>query len=221
MAACGKKHRLALNTNVQADTSSKKYLALGDSYTIGQGVGEQDRYSFLSVSLLKKEGIDLSYPEYIATTGWTTADLQSAIQSKHLSPTYSLVTLLIGVNDQYQGIDTAVYRKRFSKLLQQSLNLAGNDKRKVIVLSIPDYSATPFVDPERKEKVRKEIDLYNIINKEITLSNDIAYVDITPLSREAATDASLLATDHLHYSKKEYQKWANLLVPFIKKLLIP
>lgn len=195
------------------------YLALGDSYTIGQNVSEQERFPYLTANLLKTQGIAVKTPGYIAQTGWSTAALQEAI--KHAEPlgNYDFVTLLIGVNDQYQHLDTAGYRKRFTELLQRSIALVDNHIERVFVLSIPDYSATPFVAGSQKESVSKEIDLFNAINKEITLRYKIAYIDITPLTKEVIHDASLLAQDGLHYSAKEHMKWAEKLVPVIKAVL--
>ena len=132
---------------------------------------------------------------------------------------YDAVTLLIGVNDQYQGLDTAGYRIRFTQLLNKSIELAGGSVSKVFVLSIPDYSATPFVSSSNKEKVSREIDEFNAINKQITIGKGVAYINITPLTREAANDASLLAFDGLHYSGKAHQKWAALLEPLMKSAL--
>jgi lysophospholipase L1-like esterase len=129
------------------------------------------------------------------------------------------VTLLIGVNDQYQGLDTAGYRERFTQLLERAVGLAGNRPSRVFVLSIPDYSATPFVAEQDKSRVRAEVEAFNAINKEVTLGRDIAYIDITQLTRQAATDALLLAGDGLHYSAKAHQQWAALLAPLIEQAL--
>jgi lysophospholipase L1-like esterase len=123
------------------------------------------------------------------------------------------VSLLIGVNDQYQRLDTAGYRMRFTQLLQKAVALAGNRRNRVFVLSIPDYSATPFVNEGDKARVRTEIDAFNAINKEVTISYDISYTDITPATREADTDVSLLANDRLHYSAKAHGQWAELVAP--------
>jgi lysophospholipase L1-like esterase len=194
-----------------------RYLALGDSYTIGQNVAATDRFPYLTAMLLRTQGKAITEPEYIATTGWTTANLLAAINNAQNLGTFDIVSLLIGVNDQYQHLDTAGYRTRFSQLLDKAVALAANRKNHVFVLSIPDYSATPFVDEPYKEQVRTAIDGFNAINKEITLLNGISYIDITPLTRQAATDTSLLANDELHYSGKAHQQWAELLAPAIKK----
>ena len=201
------------------DTAGKRYLALGDSYTIGQSVLEEERFPYLAVSLLRQQHIVMQNPVYIATTGWTTADLQTAINNKEPLGIYDVVSLLIGVNDQYRGMDTAGYRTRFTQLLQKAVQLTGNQPSHVFVLSIPDYSATPFVSAADKAKVSKAIDAFNAINRQITLSQHITYVDITPLTREAATDISLLASDGLHYSGKEHLLWAQKLVPLMKDVL--
>lgn len=195
------------------------YLALGDSYTIGQSVSEADRFPFRTTALLRAQNIAIADPEYIATTGWTTEDLLTAIQKKEPLGTYDVVTLLIGVNDQYQQLDTAGYRHRFRQLLDKAIALAGNRINRVFVLSIPDYSATPFVVAESKARVHSQIDGFNAINKEITLTRNVAYIDITPLTREVAMDKTLLASDGLHYSGKEHKKWAELLAPVIAKNL--
>ncbi len=158
-------------------------------------------------------------PEYIATTGWTTLILLNAIASQNPQGPYDVVSLLIGVNDQYQHMDTGGYRIHFTQCLQQAIALAGNRTNHVFVLSIPDYSVTPFAQNSDTMQIRKGIDQFNSINKEITESYQISYTNITPLTREAKNDASLIAGDGLHPSGKEYAKWAALLAPEIEKVL--
>lgn len=198
--------------------TAKTYLALGDSYTIGQSVSENERFPAQTVALLNQQGIKMAAPVYIATTGWTTVNLQSAIASRNPS-TADVVSLLIGVNDQYQGMDTSGYAVRFSQLLNKAVELAKGKRSNVFVLSIPDYSVTPFVSPDQKQLVSIQIDWFNAINKRITLANGISYSDITPSSREAATNPALIASDNLHPSGLEYKKWAEMLVPKIKTVL--
>jgi lysophospholipase L1-like esterase len=202
-----------------APASGYTYLALGDSYTIGQSVGAAERFPYLTVVNLRSLGLAIQDPKYIAVTGWTTTNLQAAIAAQEPLGTYDMVTLLIGVNDQYQHQDTAGYRIRFTQLLQRSVSLAGGRKTHVFVLSIPDYSATPFVSSGYKMEVSKEIDAFNAINKKITAAAGIQYINITLLTREAANDPSLLASDGLHYSAKEHQQWADLLTPLVKAAL--
>jgi lysophospholipase L1-like esterase len=206
------------NTGPQPSTNNKTYLALGDSYTIGQSVQPAERFPHLTAALLRQQNITVGDPQYIAMTGWTTLNLQNAISQTTLG-TYDVVSLLIGVNDQYQGLDTAGYRNRFTQLINKAVSLAGNNTKKVFVLSIPDYSATPFVPAASKPMIKKEIDDFNAINKQITLGYNIAYIDITPLTREVVNDPSLLANDGLHYSGREHQKWAALLAPLMKAVL--
>lgn len=164
-----------------------RYLALGDSYTIGQSVEATERFPYLTTLLLRTQNKALADPEYIATTGWTTANLLAAINSAGTLGTFDIVSLLIGVNDQYQHLDTAGYRARFIQLLDKAVALAGNRKNHVFVLSIPDYSATPYVYEQDKARVHAEINAFNAINKELTLQSGIAYIDITPLTQAAAS----------------------------------
>jgi lysophospholipase L1-like esterase len=196
-----------------------KFLALGDSYTIGQNVQVNERFPAQTVQLLKTQGLNISEPNYIAVTGWTTINLLSAINQQKPAQDFNIVTLLIGVNDQYQRLDTAGYTVRFEELLNKAIHHAGNRKANVFVVSMPDYSATPFVAPSSKARVSMEIDQFNAINKRITQQYNISYTDITPSTKEAANDASLVANDGLHPSGKEYRKWANMLAPKIKDVL--
>lgn len=205
-------------TNPLSDTGLN-YLALGDSYTIGESVGENERFPYYLAALLGSVGMPVKTPRYIARTGWSTIALQNAIESNEPLGTYDFVTLLIGVNDQYQRLDTAGYRIRFQQLLNKAVQLANNKPSRVFVLSIPDYSATPFVGTTDKDRVRKEVDAFNNINKQITLQQNIAYIDITPESRRVAVDPTLLANDGLHYSGKEHMIWAELAVAEIRKAL--
>jgi lysophospholipase L1-like esterase len=197
--------------------SYKTYLALGDSYTIGQSVTEAERFPAQTVSLLKKDTINFNAPEYIATTGWTTGNLINAINTTPpAKASYDFVTLLIGVNNQYQGRSQAEYATEFAALLNTAIQYAGNRANRVAVLSIPDWSVTPFANGQNKALIAKQIDSFNVINKQITLAKSVNYIDITPSTRMAATDPSLVATDGLHPSGKEYSKWAALLAAVIK-----
>jgi lysophospholipase L1-like esterase len=199
--------------------SASTYLALGDSYTIGQSVPQAERFPAQTVAILRQQGVSVENPVYIAQTGWTTGNLQSAIEAQNPPASFDVVTLLIGVNDQYQRMDTGGYALRFTRLLEKSISLAKGRKDRVFVLSIPDYSATPFVPERDKERVAKEIDLFNAVNSRIAGAYGVSYTDITPSSREAAGNSSLVATDNLHPSGAEYRKWAELLAPKIKAAL--
>jgi lysophospholipase L1-like esterase len=198
-----------------ADSTIITWLALGDSYTIGQSVQPQERYPAQTAEKLKQHGISTRELRYIATSGWTTLNLQSAIAAQNPVGSYSIVTLLIGVNDQYQLHDSSGYRDNFTILLNKSIELAGGVKQHVFVLSIPDYSVTPFGGGSTATSA--QIDLFNSINKEVTLSYGVGYINVTELSREMGNDASLIA-DGLHPSGKEYEKWAMLLADAINKV---
>lgn len=208
-----------ITTGNDTTTTALHYLALGDSYTIGQSVQESERFPAQTVKFLSNPNLTEKSIMYIATTGWTTSNLINAINLQNPPKNFDIVTLLIGVNDQYQHMDTAGYRTRFTTLLNTAVTLASGKPERVFVISIPDYSATPYVYASDKQRVSKEIDAFNAINKEITLSNKIVYIDITAGSRDAATDPSLVANDGLHPSGKEYAKWAAMLAPAIKNQL--
>jgi lysophospholipase L1-like esterase len=207
------------NIDTSANAGNFTWLALGDSYTIGQSVNENERFPAQIISLLKNDSIFIKAPQYIATTGWTTLNLLDAIAAQQPKGPFDIVTLLIGVNDQYQHFDTAGYRVHFNQCLLNAIALAGNKKDHVFVLSIPDYSVTPFAQNSDTAQISKEIDEFNAINKTITLSFGISYTDITPLTREMKNDASLIAYDGLHPSGKEYAEWAALLAPEFIKIL--
>ncbi len=189
---------------------NKSYLALGDSYTIGQSVDSTERFPAQTAALLKGQNINITPLQYIATTGWTTTNLSSAIITEQPKAPFDIVTLLIGVNDQYQNRNIADYNARFLQLLQTAIQLAGNKPTHVFVLSIPDYGVTPFGGGN--PTISQQIDAYNAINKQVTQSiTGVNYLDITPSSRLAATDRTLIANDGLHPSGKQYKLWAELL----------
>lgn len=218
--SCTKKN---LPISVKSSTSlpSKKLLALGDSYSIGQSVTEQDRFINQTIFIARSNNINVEYPaKIIAQTGWTTNNLLDAIaaNTNNLTAPYDIVTLLIGVNNQYQQLDTAIYRIEFTRCLLEAITLTGNRKNRVFVLSIPDYGATPF-GSGNAQQIGKEIDRFNFINKQICMQMGIDYTDITPSTRMAATDLTLVASDGLHPSGKEYLKWANMLAQKISPLL--
>ncbi len=199
-------------------SDSKTWLALGDSYTIGQSVDAAERFPAQTVSLLKQNGINISIPAYIATSGWTSGNLQNAITSQNPG-THDVVSLLIGVNDQYQTHDTTGYRQRFTSLLEKAILLTKGKKGNVFVLSVPDYSVTPFASGYDTARIRQEIDWFNVINKNVTEAYNCPYLDITPSTREGRYDRSLIAFDGLHPSGLEYRRWAERLVPLMLPVL--
>lgn len=200
-----------------ANTSGKTYLALGDSYTIGEGVDSASRYPSQAVAFLTLKGLSFTTIKYVAQTGWTTSNLASAIVSRNITGPFDIVTLLIGVNDQYQKNDTTGYRTRFTQLLETSVTLAGGLKSRVIVLSIPDYGVTLF--GAGWPNVGKQIDLFNSINREVTLAYQITYLDITGISRSAAGNKDLILDGGPHFTGKEYGLWAAPLAELIYKVL--
>lgn len=184
---------------------NKKYLALGDSYTIGEGLVKGQRFPDYLANLLGKE---FSEPEVIAVTGWTTAELLEGIEVSNLSGRYDLVTLLIGVNNQYRGQTTEQYSDEFTELIELALGFADNNPKHVVVVSIPDWGKTPFAADRNVAQIELEIDLFNAINQQISLQFEVNYVDVTELSRMPNVE-SMLVSDRLHYSEEMYYLWAK------------
>jgi lysophospholipase L1-like esterase len=187
------------------------FLALGDSYTIGESVPETDRWPVQLAAALRQHGRAVSNPRIIATTGWRTDDLKHALVAAHLKPDYGLVSLLIGVNNQFQGKTAAAYALEFEDLLTTSIGLAGGNKENVFVVSIPDYGYTPF-GKERQPQVSKAIDEFNAVNQEIAAKHGVVYFFITDISREGLSQPDLLAGDGLHPSGKMYARWVDRIV---------
>jgi len=195
------------------------YLALGDSYAIGQSVLSSENFPNQTVQLLNQQNYNFKSPEILATTGWTTDELQTNINSHTFTLPYDFVSLLIGVNNQYRGRSVENYKPEFESLLKQAIQFAGGNANRVIVVSIPDWGVTPFANGRDRAQIAKEIDDYNAANKYISVIYKVNYIDITPGSREAATDLSLVAGDGLHPSAKEYARWAQKVFTAIKQQL--
>jgi lysophospholipase L1-like esterase len=191
-----------------------RFLALGDSYTIGESVPESQRWPVQLAEALRAEGIDVGNVDIIARTGWRTDDLDAAISRTNPKGPYQLVSLLIGVNNQYQGRPLDQYRKEFPALLNRAIGFAGGKPERVIVLSIPDYGATPFGQGSGgPSRIGGEIDKYNAIASAACAAAHVRFVDITPGSRRAAEDKGLVADDGLHPSGKMYAEWVKLALP--------
>lgn len=195
-----------------ADPAALRILALGDSYTIGESVPVAERWPVQLAALLRKRGLRVAEPVIIAKTGWTTDELSAAMDAATLTPPYDLVTLLIGVNNQYRGREVEEYRGEFRALLGRAIDLAGNRTDRVLVLSIPDWGVTPFARDNGRDAtvVATEIDAYNAVNREEAGRAGVAWLNITPMTREAATDPTLLADDGLHPSGRDYARWAGV-----------
>ena len=227
LLACTLGCLLFLNCSAQKNSVQKKktnssysYLALGDSYTIGESVCDTCRFpeqlkDKISSNFNKK--IDL---KIIATTGWTTRDLLNGISKENLTYNYDLVTLLIGVNNQYQGKDFSIYEKEFPILLDKAIEFANGNKERVVVVSIPDYAFTPFGQTkENPDKISEEIDNYNAFAKKIANQKGVAFENITPITRNGLKDKSLVASDGLHPSKVAYKKFVDQLLTKVSEVL--
>jgi lysophospholipase L1-like esterase len=190
-------------------------LALGDSYTIGESVETQERWPHQLMAELRKSGISVQDPDYIATTGWTTQDLLSGIDKQmDREKQYNLVSILIGVNNQYQGIPISTYEPDLRKIIEISLEMVNGDSGKVFMLSIPDYAYTPFGKGNRT--ISKELDAYNALNKHLAEEYHITRVNITPLSRKGLDEPSLVAGDGLHPSALQYGEWVRKIKPLLR-----
>src|SRR5436305_527887 len=192
-----------------------RFLALGDSYTIGEGLVPAERWPVQLVARLRERGVAVGEPVIIARTGWTVADLADAVAAPRPQGSFDLVTLQIGVNDQCQGADPGRYRPAFAALLRRAVALAGGRPERVVVLSIPDWSVTPFAGETGRDRPRTaaEIERFNRVDREETARAGARWVDVTPESRRAGADRSLLAPDGLHPSRAMYAEWVRLALP--------
>lgn len=196
----------------------RSFLALGDSYTIGESVDSHDRWPNQLARALNARGIPVEEPVIIAQTGWTTDELDAAIDAATLYGTYHIVSLLIGVNNQYRGRSVEEYRREFRALLMRAAGFADGGGR-VLVLSIPDWGVTPFAAGRDAAQIAREIDAHNAANREETLVAGASYCNVTPASRAASSDPSLIAPDGLHPSGRMYAQWTELALPAAMAIL--
>lgn len=197
------------------------YLALGDSYTIGEGVDESSRWPMQLARACRVDGLAMADPRIIAATGWSTEELSAAMDEVEPLGKWNVVSLLIGVNDQYRGYAVDDYRASFSRLLQRAIALADSDPRQVFVLSIPDWGVTPFARAELRSprRIARELNAFNTIAREICTAQGVAFIDITEVSHELGTQPDMLVEDGLHPSAAMYAEWTRLALPVVRELL--
>lgn len=204
-----------------ANPAAYRYLALGDSYTIGEGVPADGTWPFQLAAALRAQGVALADPQIIATTGWTTDELAAAIDEAAPQGPFALVSLQIGVNNQYRGRPLAEYRQQFEQLLQRAIALAAEDPARVLVLSIPDWGVTPYARDNGRDatQVALDIDDFNAAARACCGDYGVAFVDITPVSRDGGDQPAMLVEDGLHPSAQMYRRWMELALPVAAGLL--
>jgi len=195
-----------------------RYLALGDSYTIGESVEPGRRWPVQLVEKLRAHGVEIEDPRIIATTGWTTQNLLEAMDAQLNNEKYELVSVLIGVNNQYQGKSITAYREDLNRIFQQAIAHSVNGTEGVFAVSIPDYGVTPF-GAENAEEIGHEIDKFNEVFKEVAASFEVDFYDITPISRQAVDQPELIADDNLHPSGEMYRLWVEKIYEEVKQKL--
>ena len=196
-----------------------RILSLGDSYTIGEAVAAEDAWPTRLAALLRRQGMRVAPPTVIARTGWTTDELASAIREANPAPSYDIVTVLVGVNDQYRGHRMEDYRDKFRTLLDTAVGFAGGRADRVIVLSIPDWGATPFAAGRDRADIARAIDGFNAANRAETSRARARYVDVAAVSRRVPAEPDLVAADGLHPSGRMYAEWAGLVLPEVRAAL--
>lgn len=202
------------NTNT-SESKNISYLALGDSYTIGTSVNREDSFPFILVEELESLNVYSKEPRVIAQTGWTTSSLLNAINQENITEEFELVTLLIGVNNQYSGQSISTFREEFEQLLNLALKFAGNNTDNVVVISIPDWSASPYATGRDKNKIRQEIDAFNNAKQIITASKNITFINITEITRQAEGNDYYFASDQLHFSGAMHKLWVDEILKYI------
>ena len=191
-----------------------RFLALGDSYTIGEGVAQDQRWPSHLVKLLEREGLQITDVQLVAQTAWTADELADAIDQVRPTGPFDLVTLMVGVNDQYRSRPVDAFSPEYRRLLERAIAFAGGKERRVIGISIPDWGATPFAQGRDRALIAREIDAYNTKSRQFAERARVAWVDVTPASRATLTEASLVTADGLHPSGEMYARWAELVFPF-------
>ena len=194
-------------------------LALGDSYTIGEGLSLTDSFPYQTVQSLRRVGVSMNAPEIVARTGWTSEELLQNLERHTLQPFYDFVTLLIGVNDQYRGRSLVYYEKDFHQLVGKAISLAADQPSQVIVLSIPDWGRSPFAEGKNKDEISVNIDHFNELNRSLSGEMGVNYLEITSALRQIGTDASIYTADRLHYSSSIYKDWSDLISSIILRQL--
>ena len=192
-----------------------KLLCLGDSYTIGEGVPEDQNWPHQLQRALITQGQSVQKPVVIARTGWSGAELEKAVEEAALTETFDLVTLLIGVNDQYRGYTTDSFVPTYKRLLHRALQFADGKGDRVIAVSIPDWGVTPFAKDRDREQVSRDIDAFNHVEEQTCRNGQIKWIDITPLTRQLSSQPEMLVADKLHPSGLQYSKWVEKMRPFI------
>ena len=214
----GEKNITAIFKKNYVGKNTFKFLALGDSYTIGQSVEINERWPVQFLKELKTSTSAIDTLQIIAQTGWRVDQLNEAMNNSDLEAPYGLVSLLIGVNNQYQGQKANSFKPEFIEILERSLKLVDNRKERLFVVSIPDWGASPYGATLNRTQISKEIDEFNSVLKEESEKRGIRYFNITTISRRALTDNSLIASDRLHPSGKMYKLWVDKIIPVISKI---
>lgn len=196
-----------------------RYLALGDSYTIGEGVSDQERWPAFLVAMLASRGIEVGPPHYVAQTAWTTDELSDAIDAARPAGPFDLVTLLIGVNDQYRARPVSSFEGEFATLVKRSIAFAGKRPGRTIVISIPDWGATPYAEGRDRALIGREIEAYNNKAESIARKLGVHWVDVTESSRDMLQEPELAIADKLHPSGEMYRRWAELIAPVAERAL--
>jgi len=197
----------------------RRFLALGDSYTIGEGVSDDERWPNHLVSMLRARGVEIDAPHIIARTAWTTDELQDAIDAEKPRGPFELVTLMIGVNDQYRSRPVSSFEPEFQALVKRSIGFAGKKPGRVIAISIPDWGATPYARGRDGNAIAKEIADYNGAARAIAEKAGVAWIDVTEMSRAMLDDSTLVAVDGLHPTGEMYRRWAEAILPDAERVL--
>jgi hypothetical protein len=193
------------------------WLALGDSYTIGEGVPLHDSYPNQTIQLLRKNDYSFHAAEIVAKTGWTSFELAEHLLHHQYNEKYDFVSLLIGVNNQYRGLTVDSYREDLIFLVKKAIQWTGGNPQRVVLLSIPDWGVTPFAADRDKNQIASEIDGFNHILLDAAEQFRVSHIDVTSSTRQSGTDLSFLTSDQLHPSGKEYYTWACLLYEWFLK----